>query len=77
MKTTVKEKQEKEITFPCLMRSKCNRTVIMAKDKTYGGYVGFVVHRGHVKDYPLGHFSTFWSHNDFVPFDGSVTLSNN
>ena len=77
MKTIVKEKQEKEqeVKFPCLMRHPETETIILATGRSKSSYDGFVLDSGHSTTDEIGDNSTSWNKN-FVPFDGSVTLSN-
>lgn len=73
MKVEVKEVQEKkDIKFPCLMRSTSGLIILAIgiKDSDLKGTVLFSI------THTLGFYSESWNRDSFVPFNGSVTLSN-
>ncbi len=71
MKVEVKEKTEKEIEYPCLMKSDDGMTVLMTSDK-----VGIVIIDRLDCDWNVGYYHNDWTMSRFKLFNGSVTLSN-
>lgn len=71
----VEEKQEKEITFPCLMRNKAaGHVVLFSSDKT-----GIVVYEGDEGSPVVGYYCDHWiSATEETVWEPSqpVTLSN-
>ena len=80
MKSTVIEgKSEKEIVYPCLMRSPNTVAVFLitgrnVSDEWYGCYIGTCVNRGMGCD-SFGCYRDTWS-DELKPFHGKVTLEN-
>ena len=69
MKVEINNKeQNNEIKFPCLMISKNGGLVLMTKNK-----VVIVLNNFPNK---LGTYSEDWHMENFTPFNGSITLSN-
>lgn len=58
------------ISYPCLMISTCNGSVVLFTEHE----IGTCVHAGGDND--LGEYSTAWAMDCFKPFNGTVTLSN-
>lgn len=71
----IEEKQDKEITFPALMRSKRTGLVVLFLGKR-DGVVLYV--RGAVSAYTIGYMSNTWDEVDNGDWEPSppITLSN-
>jgi hypothetical protein len=71
-----KNKTEKEIEFPCLMKSD-DDVVLFAIGKGDRGYDGCII-KPYKKESPVSGVMKFnyWDEKVFKPFKGSVTLSN-
>ena len=74
MKSTLVNKKEKEIKYPCLMTADgdSEAIVVLFTDK----YVGTVVYSER-KEQPIGYYTKAWAMSGFTPFDGTIELSNN
>lgn len=60
------------INFPCLMISKSNGCIILFEVEMSG----VVIHNPNNKsNFPVGVYSYTWDMNQFKPFHGSVTLT--
>ena len=71
MKSTIEHAPKKPaITYPCLMISAMNGSVVLFT----AGSKGTCVHAGG-GDY-LGRYSDIWKMDCFEPFNGTITLSN-
>lgn len=75
MKVEVNEKKtEKEIEFPCLMKYNDSPNVILLVTETNGIHATGIVINSENRS---GHYSKTWTTDDLVPFNGTITLSNN
>jgi hypothetical protein len=76
MKITVEGNVEKEdeLKFPCLMKYKDIKTIIIASGRTERGFKGVIV--GSSNPHLIGKFSEGWSTYGLVPFNGKITLQN-
>lgn len=74
IKTETQEKQTKEISFPCLMRSTDNGITVLFSDMC----IGTVVHAGNQNNYPVGTYDTDWMPvtNPYWEPSPPVTISN-
>ena len=71
MKAIINKKQNnQEITYPCLMESKCE--VVLFTSITTGTVVGHKID----SSWPIGYYVDNWLPVMFTPFKGTVTLSN-
>jgi hypothetical protein len=70
MKVTVSEKEQKEITYPCLMQSKYNELIVLFHSEGRG----MVVRPN--KDFNESSDIRGWNMDNFKPFHGTITLQN-
>lgn len=70
IESTVTTTEEKEITYPCLMKSIHNGIIVLFTDKNTGMQVSG---QG---AYHMGYHSQGWLSRSFIPFTGTVTLKN-
>ena len=70
MKVTVNEKEQKEITYPCLMQSKYNELIVLFHNEGNG-----IVVRPN-KDFNERSDLSGWNMENFKPFHGTITLQN-
>ena len=69
MKVEINNKEQNtEIKFPCLMISEKGNLVFMTE-------IGHGFALKHTKK-DIGYFSDLWDMDNFKPFNGSITLSN-
>lgn len=75
--------QKEELKFPCLMYMKLIESndiqIVLATEYGENGnyhFKGTKISKSKDDTYPLGDYSTEWITNDFKPFEGSITLSN-
>ena len=73
MKSVIKTKKE-EIKYPCLMTADGDfgAIVVLFTDKCFGTVV-----YSEREEQPVGYYSKVWDMSGFVPFDGTIELSNN
>ena len=74
MKVEINNKEQNtEIKFPCLMKSKLSDAIILATSYSDNGksVIGTVMTKAN-----LGTRSTTLDRDCFIPFNGSITLSN-
>ena len=70
MKVTVNGKEQKEITYPCLMEYKDSDLIVLFYTKLKG-----IVLIGNIS-YKKGDYSDTWNMRAFQPFHGTITLQN-
>ena len=71
MKSTIEHAPKKPaITYPCLMRSTRNGSVVLFTERGEGTCVHARV------DNILGEYSDIWDMDCFEPFNGTITLGN-
>lgn len=71
MKIEIKEESKLgEVKYPCLMKAKHDDTIILFTDEK----VGVVVNGSEYNH--VGEYSEKWGMPLFIPFKGSITLSN-
>jgi len=70
-----KNKDEKNIEFPCLMVTDSG-TIILAIGIYKDGIEGFVLKDSMPLERGIGYHCKTWSLNTINPFKGSITLSN-
>lgn len=74
MKIEVKEtKKEGEIKYPCLMISSFDHVTVLFIEENIGMKICEDIPRSFRN---LGYFSTGWNMENFKPFHGTITLSN-
>lgn len=73
MKSTLINKEENEIKYPCLMatHSSYGSKVVLFTNKGFG-----MVVYSEGDQLPIGFYSEAWDISGFTPFDGKLELSN-
>lgn len=76
MKTTVKENRTIDLIFPCLMKHKDSKTIILATKGHDDGSIleGIIIIPDENEN--IGINCKTWTADEFYAFNGEVTLSN-
>jgi len=74
-KVIVRETEQKEITYPCLMINKTKDVVLFAIAQENGNYIGVALKHPNLSSCNRGYMND-WDRKQFKPLTGDITISN-